>query len=140
MLLDAVCDITGVPEAFSGMPPDSRAMEIWTHRVDSLFLDTFGRPDPNQDPPCERATDTTVVQALHLMNAPNLHRKVTQRRRPRRQAGGQRQTAAEQSSRSCTCCVYSRFPTADEQQAVAEAVRRRAPIAGRRPKTCCGRC
>jgi hypothetical protein len=52
-------------------------MEIWTHRVNSLFLDAFGRPDPNQDPPCERTPDTTVVQALHLMNAPNLHAKVT---------------------------------------------------------------
>lgn len=76
VLLDAVCDITEVPEEFPGMPPGSRAMQIWTHRVNSLFLDAFGRPDPNQDPPCERTPDTTVVQALHLMNAPNLHAKV----------------------------------------------------------------
>ncbi|MEI4920539.1 DUF1553 domain-containing protein, partial [Klebsiella pneumoniae] len=34
------------------------------------------RPDPNQDPPCERTADTSVVQALHLMNAPELHRKI----------------------------------------------------------------
>jgi hypothetical protein len=52
-------------------------MAVWTARAPSVFLDSFGRPDPNQDPPCERTTDTTVVQALHLMNAPNLHRKVT---------------------------------------------------------------
>ena len=44
-------------------------MEVWTARSQSVFLDSFGRPDPNQDPPCERTTDTTVVQALHLMNA-----------------------------------------------------------------------
>jgi len=78
VLLDAVSDITGVPETFSAMPPGSRAMELWTVRSQSVFLDSFGRPDPNQDPPCERTSDTTVVQALHLMNAPNLHRKVTQ--------------------------------------------------------------
>src|SRR5262249_17170516 len=77
VLLDAVSDITGVPETFTAMPPGSRAMELWTVRSQSLFLDSFGRPDPNQDPPCERTSDTTVVQALHLMNAPNLHRKVT---------------------------------------------------------------
>ena len=86
VLLDAVCDVTGVPETFAGMPPGSRAIEIWTHRVESLFLDTFGRPDPNQDPPCERTADTTVVQALHLMNAPNLHRKVTERRKAGRRS------------------------------------------------------
>src|SRR4051812_5569128 len=77
VLLDAVTDITGVPEQFAATPPGTRAMQVWTARSPSIFLDSFGRPDPNQDPPCERTSDTTVVQALHLMNAPNLHRKVT---------------------------------------------------------------
>ncbi len=77
VLLDAAADVTSIPNNFSGMPPGSRANQIWTHRIDSLFLDTFGRPDANQDPPCERADDTTVTQALHLMNAPALHAKVT---------------------------------------------------------------
>lgn len=77
VLLDAICDITQVPETFAAMPVGSRATELWTVRAQSVFLDSFGRPDPNQDPPCERTSDTSVVQALHLMNAPNLHRKVT---------------------------------------------------------------
>ena len=77
VLLDAISDVTGVPDTFAAAPPGSRAAAIWTHRVPSLFLDTFGRPDPNQDPPCERTSDTSVVQALHLMNAPDLHKKVT---------------------------------------------------------------
>ena len=77
VLLDAVSDITGVPEKFDANPPGTRALAVWTVRTPSVFLDSFGRPDPNQDPPCERTADTTVVQALHLMNAPNLHRKVT---------------------------------------------------------------
>jgi hypothetical protein len=77
VLLDMVSDITGVPEKFEAMPPGSRAIEVWTARSQSVFLDSFGRPDPNQDPPCERTSDTTVVQALHLMNSPNLYKKVT---------------------------------------------------------------
>src|SRR5581483_7250175 len=77
VLLDAISDITQVPETFAAAPPRTRAMELWTVRTQSVFLDSFGRPDPNQDPPCERTSDTTVVQALHLMNGPNLHRKVT---------------------------------------------------------------
>src|SRR5262249_9006521 len=75
VLLDALSDITGLPETFAAMPPGSGAMELWTVRSQSVFLDSFGRPDPNQDPPCERTSDTTVVQALHLMNAPGLHKK-----------------------------------------------------------------
>jgi hypothetical protein len=49
---------------------------MWTFRSASEFLDSFGRPDPNQDPPCERSSDSTVVQALHLMNAKNIQAKI----------------------------------------------------------------
>jgi hypothetical protein len=77
VLLDAITDITGIPDTFSAMPANSRANQLWTTRVQSVFLDTFGRPNPNQDPPCERTTDTTVTQTLHLMNAPQLHQRVT---------------------------------------------------------------
>jgi hypothetical protein len=77
VLLDAVTDITGLGESFSAMPSGSRANQLWTTRVQSVFLDTFGRPNPNQDPPCERTSDTTVTQTLHLMNAPQLHQRVT---------------------------------------------------------------
>ncbi|MHB1556177.1 MAG: DUF1549 domain-containing protein [Isosphaeraceae bacterium] len=113
VLLDAISDVTGVPDRFSAAPPGSRAAEIWTHRVPSLFLDTFGRPDPNQDPPCERTADTTVVQALHLMNAPELHNKVT--------SDDSRAAKLAKSSRSPRAIVeelylltYSRFPTEEE--------------------------
>lgn len=77
VLLDAMTDVTGVPEVFAAAPPRTRAVELWTVRTQSVFLDSFGRPDPNQDPPCERTSDTSVVQALHLMNSPKLHAKVT---------------------------------------------------------------
>ena len=77
VLADAFADITGVEENLRGSPPGSRANEIWTTRVESVFLDTFGRPNPNPDPPCERTGDSTVTQTLHLMNAPQLHSRVT---------------------------------------------------------------
>lgn len=77
VLLDAVCEVTGVAEEFEAMPSGSTAKELWTHRIDSLFLDAFGRPNENQDPPCERTTDTTVVQALHVMNSDAIAAKVT---------------------------------------------------------------
>lgn len=115
ILLDAVCDVTEVPERFSGVAPGSRAMEIWTHRTDSLFLDSFGRPDANQDPPCERTGETTVIQALHLMNSPELYRKVT--------ADEGRVARLAKSDKTSTqiveelyLLVYARFPTDEELQ------------------------
>ena len=112
-LLDAVSDITGVTESFAAMPAGSRATQLWTHRVDSLFLDAFGRPDPNQDPPCERTGDTTMVQALHLMNAPNLHHKVTDD-----QSCAVRLAASDKKPPEIVeelyLLAYSRYPTAGE--------------------------
>ena len=113
-LLDAVTDITEVPETFTALPPRGRAMELWTVRTQSVFLDSFGRPDPNQDPPCERTSDTTVVQVLQLMNSPNLHRKVT--------ADGSRAARLAASTKTpreivdeLYLLVYSRLPTEDER-------------------------
>jgi hypothetical protein len=113
VLLDAISDITDVPESFSAMPAEARANQIWTHRVSSLFLDTFGRPDANQDPPCERTGEATVTQTLHLMNAPQLHRKVTS------DTGRAASLAAsdmppEQIVEELYLRVYGRLPDAEE--------------------------
>jgi hypothetical protein len=115
VLLDAVSDITGVPESFAAMPPGSRAMELWTVRSQSVFLDSFGRPDPNQDPPCERTGDTTVVQALHLMNSPNLHRKVTSDAGRAAVLAASKKTPAEVVD-ELYALVYSRRPGAEERK------------------------
>jgi hypothetical protein len=118
VLLDAVGDLTGVPESFPAMPPGTRAMEMWTVRSGSLFLDSFGRPDPNQDPPCERTGETTVVQALHLMNSPNVSQKLT--------ANGSWPDVLAKSGKSSREIVeevylgtFSRFPT-DGERGIAE--------------------
>ncbi len=113
VLLDAACDITDVAESFDAMPAGSRAMELWTHRSESLFLDSFGRPDPNQDPPCERTSDTTVVQALHLMNSPRLNSKVTaDTGRAATLASSDR--TPEKTVEELYLLVYARQPTEDE--------------------------
>ncbi|HUG89768.1 MAG TPA: DUF1553 domain-containing protein, partial [Planctomycetaceae bacterium] len=113
VLLDAVCQITAVPESFEAMPPGSRAKELWTHRIGSLFLDAFGRPDPNQDPPCERTSDTTVVQALHLMNSERLARKVTSDKGRAAELAASSRTPAE-IVEELYLWVYSRLPDEEE--------------------------
>lgn len=121
VILDAVCDITGVPERFEGAPPGTRSNALWTVRSDSLFLDTFGRPDPNQDPPCERTPDTSVTQALHLMNAPDLHGKVTSDEGLAAKLAASDRTA-DQVGEELYLRVYSRFPTDEERALVAETL------------------
>ena len=119
LLLDAIGDITGLPDHFDGTAEGTRAVEIWTHRVESTFLNTFGRPDPNQDPPCERTSDGTVVQALHLMNAPQLHAKVTSDEgTAARLAGGEQTPAA--IVEELYLLAYSRLPMPEESQSLVE--------------------
>jgi hypothetical protein len=119
-MLDAISDVTGVPDSFEASPPGSRAVTIWTHRVESLFLDTFGRPDPNQDPPCERTTDTAVVQALHLMNAPGLHGKLASETGRVADLAKSDKTPRE-IVEELYLLAYGRFPT-DQEREVGEAL------------------
>jgi hypothetical protein len=97
-LLDTVVEVTGVP---------------WTHRVESPFLDTFGRPDPNQDPPCERTSDPSIVQVLHLMNSKDLYQKVVDRH-GRAAALAKGKLPPNEIVRELYLSLYSRFPTPDE--------------------------
>ena len=77
VLLDAVDDATGVPDTFAAMPAGTRAVETWSYKIQSHFLDSFGRPNSSSDCPCERDTKMSVVQSLHLMNAKGLQAKLS---------------------------------------------------------------
>lgn len=77
VLLDALDDLTGVRDSFSGLPPNSRAVMTWNHKLESTFLDAFGRPNASQECPCERERKSSVIQALHLMNSNDLQAKLS---------------------------------------------------------------
>ena len=119
VLLDSLSLITGIPQDFPAMPPDSTSKQIWTHRSDSLFLDTFGRPDPNQDPPCERTADSTVVQALHLMNSEKLHSEVISDKSSFRTLADS-DKSPEDLATELYRRIYSRNPAPEETQLVRE--------------------
>ena len=76
VLLDAVSDVTGDVQLFAGMPPGTRAVQLWDHRLPSSFLDTFGRPQRKTVCQCERVAETSLGQVLHLMNAPVVSDKI----------------------------------------------------------------
>ena len=76
ILLDAICDVTGVPETFGnwlhrkkgrgGAPRGTRAVQLKeTDIYQSTFLDTFGRPNRFSVP--ERDGKSNLTQALHLL-------------------------------------------------------------------------
>jgi hypothetical protein len=111
--LDAVSDVTGVPELFEGCPPGTRAVQTWTFKINSHFLDAFGRPNASSDPPCERDARSSVGQALHLMNSQALQAKLAD------ESGRAKQLADSDSSpadivRELYLAAFSRLPTDHE--------------------------
>jgi hypothetical protein len=114
VMLDAISDIVGVRDTFDAGAPGTRAMEQWTVRTASIFLDSFGRPNPNQDPPCERLPDTTVVQALHLMNSPTLANKVTSENGRPAKLAASKKTPSE-IVEELYLWVYARQPSPEER-------------------------
>jgi hypothetical protein len=75
-LLDAICQATGVPENFQGHPAGTRAVQLVDNRVQSYFMDIFGRPRREVVCTCEREEAANITQALHLINGNTLNSKL----------------------------------------------------------------
>ena len=76
VLFDAVCDVTETQPTFDGMPPGTRAVQLWNNRLPSSFLDVFGRPERKTVCECERTMETSLAQVMHLMNAPSVNDRI----------------------------------------------------------------
>lgn len=115
VLLDGINDILGTEDALAAMPPGSRAIQLWTHRTPSLFLDTFGRPDANLDPPYERSRELTTPQMLHLMNSTALNDKLADKSaRPAQLASSELSNADIVDD--VYLRIYGRFPKSAERE------------------------
>lgn len=77
VLLDAVCQVTGIDEKFQGVPHGHRAIQLWDSEVDHYFLKSFGRSTRKSACECERVTEPTVGQVLHILNSPEIHHKLS---------------------------------------------------------------
>jgi hypothetical protein len=77
VLLDMVSQTTGVAERFAGVPPGTRAIQLWDSKVPHYFLKVFGRPERLSACQCERNHEPSVAQVLHLLNAPEIHAKLS---------------------------------------------------------------
>ena len=98
VMVDAVRDATGVADTFAAMPAGGRATQAWSYKIESHFLDAFGRPNSSSDCPCERDTQLSVVQSLHLMNSKTLQAKLSDPAGRLRKLAGSSQSPQEVTS------------------------------------------
>lgn len=86
MLIDAICQITGVPEQyyspipepFTVIPRSERALSLADGSIGSTFLEMFGRPARDTGMELERNNAPTAAQRLHLLNSTHVQRKIEQ--------------------------------------------------------------
>ena len=117
--LDAVCQTTGVPEKFSGVPAGSRAIQLWDSQIDHAFLKLFGRPTRVTACECERSVEPSVAQVLHVLNSPEIHEKLTHEAgRVAKLSGSVTDDSALTDELYLT--AFSRFPTDTERLAVTD--------------------
>jgi hypothetical protein len=76
VLADALTQVTGVPEPFEGYAVGLRAVQLPDVKVQSYLLDTFGRPERVTACACERSSEVTMPQTLHLINGESLDGRI----------------------------------------------------------------
>jgi hypothetical protein len=75
-MLDAISQVTGVPDKYATYPLGTRAIELSDTELPALSLDTFGRPARTTPCECDRGTAPSMSQALELFNGETLQGKL----------------------------------------------------------------
>ncbi len=84
VLIDALCQITGtteqyssiIPEPYTHMPEDQRAVALADASISSPFLEKFGRSSRDTGLESDRNNRPTAAQRLHLLNSSHVRRKM----------------------------------------------------------------
>lgn len=119
VLLDAICQATGVPEKFNGWPEGIRAIQIWDNRMPSYFFRIFGRPVRASVCECERSNEPSIAQALHLLNSPEIMAKIQFRHGKARQLADSALSPPEIVD-ELYLGTLSRFPTDKERSVMLQ--------------------
>lgn len=127
VLLDAIAAATGSAVEFPGLPRGVRAVQVWDSEYSlqwqSYFLNAFGRPPRTSPCECERSMEPTIAQVLHLMNAPEIQRQLSDRTGRARSLALSERTPA-QIVEELFLAAYARYPTRREAASALEAFRR----------------
>jgi len=120
VLLDAICQITGtteqysspIPEPFTYLPEDQRAIALPDGSITTSFLELFGRPPRDTGLEAERNNRITPGQRLHLLNSSHIQKKIEQS--PKLRALLSSKSTPREMVNGIYLTILSRFPTEAE--------------------------
>ena len=76
VMLDAISQATGVPDKFDGYPLGIHATQVPDPAVKSYFLGLFGRSERLTACACERNSEVTLPQLLHMNGGTTIGQKL----------------------------------------------------------------
>ncbi len=115
VIIDAINQITGttesyssiIPEPYTFIPENIRAISLPDGSIISSFLELFGRPPRDTGFLAERNNSVTAGQRLHLLNSSHIRNKI-------RNGPGIKELTAEGNAReNLYLAILSRFPGSD---------------------------
>ena len=120
VLIDALNQITGttekysspIPEPFTFIPEDQRAIALADASVTSSFLEMFGRSPRATGLESERNNRPTAAQWLHLLNSSHIQQKI--QRSQNLQVLARAKTSPREVVNNFYLTILSRYPTDDE--------------------------
>jgi hypothetical protein len=116
-LLDTICQVTGVPEPFKGVPLGTRAAQLPDGELFHPFLKAFGRPARAIECECERDSDTTLEQSLLLWGGLPIQFRLRNEKGVAARLAASKMTA-EALADEMFLLTLCRYPTAKERQIV----------------------
>jgi hypothetical protein len=127
VLLDAIAQVTAVPTDFRAASPDSRkpgaavpaikrAIRLTDSYVDSYFLEAFGKPDRLITCECERSSEPSMTQVLHLYNGETVNKKLAAKGSAAERAAGE--TDNHRIVEEVYLAALSRMPTKPERESL----------------------
>lgn len=121
VLLDIIDQATASKTTFPGMSRNSTAKDLPHEGFRSYFLDVFGRPPRTNGCECARGAGVSLAQALHLLHAPEIERKVSD---PKGRAARLAADARTERDRieEAYLATLSRRPMAEELEGVRQGL------------------
>ena len=127
VLIDAICQVTGVPESYSSIIPEpftflpdgQRAISLPDGSITSSFLELFGRPSRDTGLESDRNNRLTAAQALHLLNSNHLRNKLRRSPALKQLLNEAWSSMSSSPSDSIYLAILSRRPTNEEKVAVS---------------------
>ena len=120
-LHDILVQVSGVESGFNNLRRDARSVELWTTRMDSALLESFGLPNSSENCPVERDGRPSMVQALHLMNSDKLQAKLADKK-GRAAKLGQEDKPSDEVVNELYLALYSRWPSDEEKRIALESL------------------